>query len=774
MIRLLALLLCAATLAGAETVQLRSGEHAGFSRLVLELAQPSGWAFGRVGDEYELRLARDDITLDPSQVFRFIPQVRLQSLQVQPGAATLRLRTAPDTHAKAFDLRAGVIVIDIASGAADASSPFEAQLAPPQGPATPPAPADPARGTALFAPAPLQLSPYWRNFSNADAAAPVPAPRAGPAAANLRLREAESELLMQLGRAASQGLVTFDLPQAPADAPAGSPPAAAYPGASDHLALRSETAFDRAAQDLLGQTAPAPENVACIADSALDLAGWAGELPAFIAIGNLRPHLLGEFDRPDAEVVLALTRLYLALGFGAEARVLLATFGADAPDRDVLADIGAIVDAMPVAAASRLRGMAHCDGGAALWAVLANPDLQPGDAINHDAVSAAFSALPAGLRQLLGPRLTARMLALGASEDAFRLRDAVTRAPGADGDTVAMIAAQLATAAGAPQRAAASLALVIAQNGPHAPAALVQYVDAVMAQGLPADPGLIETAAALAFEHRLAPDGAVLARAHALAAASAGQFTRAFAAAAAMPDPQLAAAATAEIFAPLTASATDAVFVEQVFAQAAALARISDWPLQLRLAARLLDLGFTSEARRLLGPGANRFAEGRVLLARAALRERDGTAALAQLAGLADDEANRLRGAALALLGEHDAARRAYALAATAKIGDETSHEATGTAAAATLAAEAWRAGDWPLVAEIGTAAQRGAVIGLGVAATPSEAATDTPEGTPPPGPLTQAKALLNQSRGAREAVAELLRETDVARATAADAQSGN
>ena len=45
----------------AETIQIRSGEHAGFTRLVLEPETTHDWQLGRTTTGYELRMTGEDL-----------------------------------------------------------------------------------------------------------------------------------------------------------------------------------------------------------------------------------------------------------------------------------------------------------------------------------------------------------------------------------------------------------------------------------------------------------------------------------------------------------------------------------------------------------------------------------------------------------------------------------------------------------------------------------------------------------------------------------------
>ncbi|MDP3863062.1 MAG: hypothetical protein Q8Q63_15925 [Phaeovulum sp.] len=745
--------------AQAERVRVQSGEHPTFSRLVLQLAAPTGWQLGRTESGYELRLARDDVELDLRRVFELIPRRRILDVAAPEATGTLALSVAPETYASAFELKPGTIVLDIFNGTAPAASRFEAML---DAPATlepvaapPPAPTlalplRPAAGTST--PDPL-LNHYWANVAVVGREAPVAEPLpdiGGAAAADPRIMAAEEQLLRQLGRAASQGLVILTLPELAPSAPPAAEPApretlsSAEPLATlpeTHLALRSETVFDRDANPGAATRLLNPDGLACLPDTAINVAAWAGDTPVAVQLGSAQAGLLGEFDRPSPSAVLGLVRLYIALGMGAEVSALIDGLRLELPDEDVLRDMAAVVDDLSAHPAGRIAQMADCDAQVALWAVLANSTLRRGDRVNVNAVLRSFSMLPLNLRLLLGPRLTDRLIALGAESAARTLRDAISRAPGDHGATIGLIDAGIEMARGEPAAAATALAPMIAENGPDAPRAMVLSIESRLASGENIDPASLEAVAALAYEHREAPDGPALARAHVLAAGSAGQFERAFDALARMPATATSddiATTTTALMHQLAATPDDVNFATQYFRSRDLVLRQNDWPLKIQTAERLLVLGFAAEARRVLGPEAVRLDAGRLLRARAAVQEGEGAAALAEIAGVTGDDASWVRADALRLVGEHAAAQRAYLLV-----------DAVDQAGA-----EAWQAGIWPEVARFGSPAQRTLVAALGLSPNGEAAAVE------PPGPLAASRSLLEASRGARAALDLVLAET--------------
>lgn len=111
----------------AEKIKVISGEHADFSRIVVQFGSQTDWIFGRVEGGYELRSSLTDSNFDLSEVFKFIPKTRVEMIDSNsPGS--LFLKVSCKCSADAFELRKGRIVMDIKSSAPLAESPYERLL----------------------------------------------------------------------------------------------------------------------------------------------------------------------------------------------------------------------------------------------------------------------------------------------------------------------------------------------------------------------------------------------------------------------------------------------------------------------------------------------------------------------------------------------------------------------------------------------------------------------------------------------------------------------
>ena len=830
---LLCLVLCLVTpTASAETVRVRSGEHADFSRLVLDIAAPVTWRFGRIAGGYGLRVARDGIQYDLARVFDLIPRQRLARISPASGASGLDLGVTCECYAELVEMRPGVLVIDLHDGKAPAGSPFEAMLDVPElvaaavphtaeplsisqqdrlkffwGAASVPGPGSDSGSVNPAAPEPAAPDVEMPDAGMPNAVMPetatapdgsaldahATAPPADhpasllpasllPASPDLdvlpepgvpvphipiseRVAEAQGILLEQIGRAASQGLLQADtlaLPDLPTEtiAVAEDLPAAAEPGSTphvqaadpdSHIRLTAETSIDR---DTLhsGPTARLTENGGtCLDDALLDLREWGTDTAPADQIAEKRRSLIGEFDAPSAAAVGELARLYLYLGFGAEAREVLHSFGVAVPNSDLLDTLGQIVDGVSVTDPGRLAGQMGCDGASALWSVLAAPDLAAGDAVALGAVIRSFSRLPLQLRRHVGPLAAEKFLSIGDAATARALRDAITRAPGDPGDEVRLISAQLDLDRAKPELAEAELVAVIAQDGAAAPEALILYIDLQIARNRTVAAAQTAAAAALAFEHRGTKLGARLARAQILGLAASGSVEAAFATLAQLetvgPD-ALPAPLDTELFELLMARSDDAAFLQRVFAESVRLEHAAlPHPLRQAMSERLLRLGFAPQARTILAAGSAPSDRDRLILGRAALTEHDPASALRQIAGMTGAEPAKLRAEALTATGDDAGAAVAYAEAGQPDAQSSAS----------------WRAGDLEAVARLGTAEQQAAVAAL-LANTGPEPAPQPPPSDPagapaaePAGPLALNRELLAESQATREELAALL-----------------
>ncbi|MEM9708774.1 MAG: hypothetical protein AAF871_08265 [Pseudomonadota bacterium] len=801
----------------ADVVTVRSGEHPGFSRLVLDLGSIPEWSLDGSGTSRRIDLIDRGVEFDTSGVFRRIGRGRIAGLDTGPGWLDLRLNC--NCVVSADTLPGGRLVIDVVGAprpvtrtasaayserntntgagfaeplvlsetldADDAASPtglaessvasgnavddrFDRYWTPPPNLALSPELQNPfarelTRDHQLNRPTPgalpnLDADPGLNGLRDALDLLPLNAPgrpapqsdrtdaRRGPLPGGLppfdelnRIGEASAALTNALERAAEQGLI--DLPERAEEAVEPLPghrrrlplPLPLDEGSS----LRVSTSLDRDLARLAGVLSDQAAGSGCLAGYDLDVGSWGTGDDPFFELGNARARIVGEFDLPDQGAALGLARSYIYLAFGAEARASLEAF--DIPEngeRAVLEFLASVADGEERDTDDPAARLLGCPNRAALWALLAvNPPPKQAE-ISKSNIVFSFSDLPLHLRRHFGPTLVDRFLSLDDPDTAREIWNAVDRAPGDHGESFVLASADLDLATGAQGSAEAGYRTLEAGSPLNAPKAVVRLLNTRLNRGATIDPGIVESAAALAFENRGTPLARDLKIAELNGRISLGQWdlTRNE-----IPRAQFAGALTEEDALELTLSLHGAIArrgsTRQVIRyglEADARLPVNDAadPVRRALASRLLDLGLPTLSEGLLGQVTELSQADRVLFARADLALGLPEAAIGHLAAVEGPAGARLRGEALAQLGRLRAAAQAYLAA-----GDLDASQQTYL-----------RAGEW-----------RDAAGPVGQAA--EEVIEDPPMGDDP-GQLANKRHLIEVASGLRGDVARLLDAT--------------
>ncbi|WP_136644735.1 hypothetical protein [Tabrizicola sp. YIM 78059] len=685
--------------ADAETARVLSGEHADFTRLVVQLPAQAGWRVGRTPLGYAFATEnRKQPDYDLAHVWDRIPRKRLQALRADPETGILEMTLACECHLFPFEYQPGVIVLDIRSGPPPEGSIFEA----------------PFSGFAFLRDekpgsdpgAPVTFD--WLDARNGGAAGAHRYAGLTFAREKTLLEPLRAELLEQISRGAAAGVVDMRLSGTPAGAMVSE-------GDPDLARIRLG---EMPGLDVLDPNAPRtnmqPDGSPCLADADLAIGDWGAGRAALDLLAEARTGLFGEFDAVRPEAVLNSVRLHLYLGFGAEARqyATLATGLGD--ELRLLVSITRLVDGDPDPEAP-FAPMLACDGAAAFWAALAHDRLPAGSMVNIDAVVRTFLGLPPHLRSLFGPRLALLLIDLDA-EAARRIRNAMERTPHVPAQAVSLLDARMELQADHPERARFHAEAALSDPR-HEVDALVALVEAHFLELRPIPGSVVERVQSLQGQ---TGNNSSLARAVALSFALSGRFDEAFAIA----EP---GAMTADIWRVLAALGDDDDLLVHAVRPAPLPSVKAD--VALSVAKRLQVLGFPDAALVWLGPiGPDAPTEYRLVAAAAELARGDAGRALQHLATLEGQTASDLRAAAQTRLGFLDAARTSLQKAGRSGDAQRLSLWAEDWNAVAAAATEPWSA-----------------------AAAMAQAAI--PEG----GPLARGAALLNSSSATRAALTALL-----------------
>ncbi len=424
--------------AAAQVVDVRSGEHASFTRLVFYLNETRDWTLGRTDTGWRLGLAGEPAQFAVEDVFDFIPRRRLE--EISPEADGLSFQVSCDCHARAFEYRDDILVIDFRDGPPPADSAFEAPFASapdepvlpvtaeaPQAVALPPLTATPqlpdnASPPAVDAPAPAAALPLPSAVPLPGRPGPEALPglfAAGDPVASAELRD---ELARSLSQAIAAGLATPVDPLEPIEGPADATgPLAALAGAGAPIDLRS--ALD---------PVPSPDEggpqVDCLSPFHVAIGDWGGMRPPEDVVSDGRASFLEDLATPSDDAVLKRARSFVYLTFGAEAAQVLRAYPVPGDQSRVLSAMAMIMDDPDTPGPEWLAPQVACDGPIALWGLLATDPDRPIGTPNAGAVQRTLSEMPLHLRTHLGPAVSERLRALGDADAAAAARATITRA----------------------------------------------------------------------------------------------------------------------------------------------------------------------------------------------------------------------------------------------------------------------------------------------------------------------------------------------------------
>jgi len=657
----------------ARVLPIRSGEHAGFSRLVITIPANTSWQLKSSGRQAAVTVNVDEAEFDTASIFTRIPATRLAAASQRQKGAPLDLALKCDCEVSAFVQAGTLLVIDIAdrkeptldvpvrrTGLPTAAYRFQmADLG------NRPLAAI-GRSHIATKPAMQSVDVEAAQMRHAGQILNVEALDITQQAGAMNL--SEQRLLEQIDRAASQGLLT---PVASIPVINGAPVQIAPnsdPGSSiaPHNPIAVETGAERDITQLHLRTSNAPDPVNCIDPTLVAVHDWSDGRPYGLQIGDIRRSLYSEIDMLRQDRVADLIKLQLFFGFGAEALHSAHLLDQAQPETAILRTLAQIIEATPATGASPLEGQAHCESEVALWSFLGSQHIASieSDGIRN-AILQSFSKLPEHLRAHVGPRLSARFLESGDPGSAEEVLRAIDRSMAPAGSEEKLVHAALDAERGDAELAREKLRDVVDDNTELSPEALIRLIESEFEADGTIAPELPELVAAYYIEHRNSDLAQQLRRAHALALALRGEFAASFAI---VRDDDHALDDTAEIALRhsvtqvLTRHGSDVEFLTYSFAQLDQSSAGRPVALGNEMARRYLDLGFADAATEMLAlpEPARKSRTRKMMRAEIALHRGLPHRALVELAGLEDAEADAFRARAFALAGEHGQAAQAF------------------------------------------------------------------------------------------------------------------
>ena len=758
----------------AQTVEVRSGEHETFTRLVFNLPERLDVALQYQSDGVMLSFGRDGLVFDTDTVFDRVPTTRLTAMNADDS--TMILALACKCEVNTFWAGERSYVVDIADETAISAALFPTlgEDTSPDIPESQPVPETdqtvmPQRQSGiesfvlgsrdagslsvgsiafLIADAQDRLD-QMRKESSDDMSSYVNT-----------VRQSQDEIVEQIGRAATQGLLSprEDLmPYLPATevesvdvAPSSTSMADIATGEDfglgQNVTLNAQTSVDQALSNRINLAFARAQGTGCIARARIDVASWAGGERFVDQIGTLRSKILGEFDQPSNSDILKLVRFYIHFGFGVEARQvanMLPSNTSLAPELDAMIRI---LDRGHDEPNSVFEGQMDCDPLAAVWSLLSYDTVPGNQPIDPDGIVRGVLELPTHLRAYLGP-IVGQKLQRGGY---VRAADHVARTLVRNKDTETASAQYLFASSGDAAQET-YLGAVVANNAEPAPEALLELVERRLQAGQPTSGDLAILAGAYAMEYRNAPIGPDLTRAYLLSLASAGNFSESFAEFSRLTQagPAPTASTMSEMMALLAREAPNPTFLTQSISADQATRFALDDEVGNAVANRLIKLGFPQAAERFVAPMAIGEAERarKLLRAEVALQQSLPRKAELELVGEEGEDVTQLLARARSMAGEHGSAQQMY-------VGIDEQDEALR---------QAWLDSDWQIL----KAHSDPAIAAIAT----RQAAPDTDGETDVSQVLARNNAMLEDSRSMRADIQALLSGITIPEALSDEAQ---
>jgi hypothetical protein len=634
--------------AEAQSIRVASGEHEGFTRLVLRLPGDGRYDLDFTDRRVEIDVPDEDVRFDTSGVFRRIGQSRILSVAQAPEAAVLTVELACNCDVRHF-VEGRYLVVDVTD------DPPEPDLTLP----------------TVFGSMPYRFSTGITRPHQATARQPNDIEHETPNRPQQGFARvpnaAQDRLVAQLDRAATLGLVDPTTPDTPLSEMTASERdrQQPVPGSPDTLVpsevgLRIASSVDAALAERVSQGDYFAEEQTCPEDHVLDLANWATDRPFAAQLAHARAALFGEFDRIKPDAAEELARLLLAFGFGAEARRVAQLIPDDRSA--LLTELSHLMDGDAIVQPSNLTSLSQCGGAGPIFAVLSDPAFA--GMVDKEDTFHAFTKLPLHMRRHLAPRLSQAFLDINDVSTADALIRATSRGPLPPDPGVQRAESNVAERRGDERRAQELREEVVASGSEDSPRALISLINSALKDGTPTPVGTSDLAAAYALEHRGSPLSDILLRSQAFALSLDGDFDMAFQVLSGLEkqNPTFEALETATpVYDLLTAYASDLTFLSHVLAPRYLPPEELGTQSRVLIAQRLIDLGFAAEADLVLGDDAALTEpEHRRLRAAIALELDAPREAAADLLALSEKQDHSMRAAALAAEGDFDAAATLY------------------------------------------------------------------------------------------------------------------
>ena len=729
-----------ATTASAQQLTVRSGDHPSFSRLTIPLPASQSWEASQVDSNIVVKLPGYSGGFDVDSVFTRMGRGRIEALDSDQNSITLKVTCQCTSNTF---ISGSLLVIDVADQSVELPTKLIEQ--------------DIARRPPINRRVQVTVGslPWIGGNSpfNETSASMENLVAEGSAGSQKRaignrttyLGEMQQTLFTEVANAASNGILTNSyepLSAAPIiNEKSKNGSSVTVPdmltianGSSSNIRITSS--MDLPTTTLNTRVNSTISGATCPDDALVDVGTWGGELDFSEQIGPVRNNLMDARDQLDINVAETLARMYIYFGFGAEAMDVLRLDPKLVESQPQLADIATILEHGYIGYHNSLSDYTDCASDVALWAILSFRNVPPSLQLETKAALRALNKLPIHLRSVVAPGLSDRLLQSGDRESASAALRTIERLPDALAPSAQLAQADLAVGSGF--SADRLLQNIIDANNSASPEALVRLVQGKLEKDQALSDDTATLVEAYAQELRSTELGHQLLQTQVIALSQSEQFDKAFEALSRIElliSPVESLKLHQAVFEGLVQKAPDILFLSRMFEKDQSIIASLPTPTKIKLAARLMDLGFAAKVETLLADSSDtsRSKERQMLVARAALALQKPFQAQAALIGITGADAEMILAQAKEMSGAYEEAARIF----------ETNNAETEAARAA------WLSDQWRDLVSPNNPGHSAIAALMGNP-------TDTTESGV--GPLALANQTLDDSESARKAIEDLLR----------------
>lgn len=665
----------------AQPITVRAGEHADFTRLVMQLPDDATWEFSPEYGKVLLSFEGLADGFDLSGTFDVVPRTRLVDATSEGNQLVLEL--ACECPVTTFTEQGNYLVIDVQDG-----PPLELAEAPIAG--------LPQKTNRSL---PVSDFRYGDLLWNSEVEEPTIAGTLDEPELNMEeefeanrnreiFLETQRNLLSAFGEAIAQGVVDAEFPPQRdpiADTSVDGNSVEVYDSSSAQAHEQSENSQHikiTTSEDIPPfHQAEANENLnssaaQCIDPSRVDLSAWGTDEGYDRQISRSNSAIFDELGQLDEREALSRVKLLLFFGFGAEALQILETIPQILELYPELVDLAQIMERGYAPNPRILHQFSDCPTDVALWAILAGKEISGESPADRNAALRALKKLPPHLREFIGTALADRFFTAGNQESAKIATRTSELSKKPDEVSSNLVTAKLPAQSGNIDSSKELLSEVIAANDTSSPQALIDLIDLHVMQNERVPTELALLVEAFTVEYRGSNDGEELQKTHVLSSAGSGQFDKVLEEISSLTQ-ELTERESAKVFdyvvTMLTKNSSDIEFAEYLIDHREIIgAPLSETTVVLA-SARLLQLGFPEAALQLfeLNPAAYPSRNRQILSAEADIALGNAGKAILSIANLGGPDVELLRANAALVSGDNTAAMTAFAAAENTNLSQE-------------------------------------------------------------------------------------------------------